>query len=146
MNYLKKNCSKLLIILMIATMPIFLVSCATIVRNKAQTVSILPNVDDVDIVVKNKKGINVFKGKAPIVLPLSAANTGYFNGEKYTIFATKKGYKSTEIKLNSKVSAWYVLGNFFFGGLIGWLIIDPITGDMFYLDEEVKIALEPENN
>jgi len=34
------------------------------------------------------------------------------------------------------VSAWYVAGNFVFGGLIGWLIVDPLTGGMWTISPE----------
>jgi hypothetical protein len=35
---------------------------------------------------------------------------------------------------------WYLVGNFFFGGLIGWLIIDPLTGAMWTLSPEMIYA------
>ena len=41
------------------------------------------------------------------------------------------------------VSAWYWAGNMALWGLIGYLIIDPITGDMYYLDEDVHLNMTP---
>ena len=35
------------------------------------------------------------------------------------------------------------MANLLFGGLIGFLIIDPMSGDMFYLDKEVRIDMKP---
>ena len=45
------------------------------------------------------------------------------------------GYSPTEVKLDSSVSGWY-FGNLLFGGLIGMLIVDPLTGAMFNLTPE----------
>jgi len=48
----------------------------------------------------------------------------------------KPGYKRFETTLNTRVSAWYVGGNILFGGLIGWLIVDPLTGGMWTISPE----------
>jgi hypothetical protein len=37
--------------------------------------------------------------------------------------------------VDSRINGWYV-GNIVFGGLIGWLIVDPLTGAMWALDAE----------
>lgn len=36
--------------------------------------------------------------------------------------------------LTPGINGWY-LGNLLFGGLLGWVIIDPITGAMYKFDE-----------
>ncbi len=41
-------------------------------------------------------------------------------------------YSTAEVKLASSVSGWY-FGNIAFGGFIGMLIVDPMTGAMFNL-------------
>jgi hypothetical protein len=52
------------------------------------------------------------------------------------------GYKTHTVTLESNVSGWYV-GNILFGGLIGMLIVDPITGAMYTLSpQNVDGALE----
>jgi hypothetical protein len=45
------------------------------------------------------------------------------------------GYASTEVRLDSAVSGWY-WGNFAFGGLLGMLVVDPLTGAMYNLTPE----------
>lgn len=67
----------------------------------------------------------------------------YFNPEKYTVVASKDGFKTQTTIIDWHVSGWYWAGNFVIGGLIGYLIIDPITGDMYYLDEEVNLNMSP---
>jgi hypothetical protein len=37
--------------------------------------------------------------------------------------------------VDSTINGWYV-GNIVFGGFIGWLIVDPLTGAMWALDTE----------
>jgi len=40
------------------------------------------------------------------------------------------------------VGGWYIAGNILVGGLIGWFIVDPITGAMWNLEpENVEMAL-----
>ena len=38
---------------------------------------------------------------------------------------------------------WYIGGNILFGGILGWLIIDPATGAMWKLDtNEINVTLD----
>jgi hypothetical protein len=70
---------------------------------------------------------------------------GYFKGEQYTVKLKKDGFKEKEIVLNSNVGGWY-FGNLLIGGLIGMLIVDPISGAMYNLEPQaVSQALEAMN-
>ena len=44
-------------------------------------------------------------------------------------------------KIPYDVSGWYAGGNLFFGGLIGYLIVDPMTGAMWTL-KDLHVNLE----
>lgn len=135
---------KLLFILVIGLLTPLLISCATIMRDNTQSVPIKANVEKVDIKISNKSGEVIFEGQTPTTLTLkTSAQSGYFNPEKYTIIASKDGFKTQTSIIDWHVSGWYYVGNFVFGGLIGYLIIDPITGDMYYLDEEVNLNMSP---
>lgn len=57
--------------------------------------------------------------------------------------ASKDGYATGFTTIDYHVSNWYWFGNILFGGLIGWFIVDPITGDMYYLDEVATVNLTP---
>ena len=107
----------------------FLTGCASIVGSTSETVSILSNIDDADITIKNKDYIPIMKVKSPTIISLDKS-AGFFQGERYTIRAEKKGFKPQEQELNTGLSGWY-LGNIIFGGLIGMLIVDPATGAMW---------------
>jgi len=45
------------------------------------------------------------------------------------------GHANAEVRLDSSLSRWY-FGNIVFGGLIGMLIVDPLTGAMYNLTPE----------
>ncbi len=76
---------------------------------------------------------------------LKTSANGYFNPEKYTVISSKNGYKTEQKIIDWHVSRWYYVGNLVVGGLLGYLIIDPITGDMCYLDESAYINMSQEN-
>ena len=95
----------------------------------------------IDIKVINKNGEVVFKGQTPTIINLKTSTSGYFNPEKYTVIASKDGYKTEQKIVDWHVSGWYYAGNLLIGGLIGYLIVDPLTGDMYYLDENVYINM-----
>ena len=35
--------------------------------------------------------------------------------------------------VQSEITGWYLAGNFVFGGLIGYLVVDPLSGSMYTL-------------
>ena len=69
------------------------------------------------------------------------STSGYFNPEKYTVIASKDGFKTQTTIIDWHVSGWYWAENFLIGGLIGYLIVDPLTGDMYYLDDNVNLNM-----
>ena len=75
--------------------------------------------------------------------PLKPAKTGYFSPEKYIIKASKEGYATQFTPIDYHISNWYWLGNLGFGFLVGWFIVDPMTGKMYYLDEVATVNMTP---
>ena len=75
----------------------------------------------------------MFKGKTPASVILKSGK-GYFSKAKYQISFSKEGYNDTTIPLEATLDGWYI-GNILFGGLVGILIVDPLTGAMYKLDE-----------
>ena len=136
---------KLFLILTLGLFVGLLSSCATVMRENSQSIPIKVNVDKVDIKLVDKNGQTVFEGQTPTTVNLKTSLNGYFNPQKYTVIASKDGYKTHTSVLDWHVSGWYYVGNLVFGGILGYLIIDPITGDMYYLDEEVNLNMTPIN-
>ena len=116
-------------------------ACATVMRENSQNIPIKANVEKVNIKIMDKSGQTIFEGQTPTTINLKTATGGYFDPQKYTVIASKDGYKTQNQIIDWHVSGWYYAGNLVIGGLIGYLIIDPLTGDMYYLDEEVNINL-----
>ncbi len=69
------------------------------------------------------------------------AGGGYFRAQTYTIVLSKEGFEDQVISVRSSMDGWY-WGNILIGGLIGMLIVDPITGAMFKLPESVAVNMD----
>ncbi len=134
---------KLRMVLTVGLLSIVLSACATIMKDNSQTIPITSSTDNVDIRIADKSGKVIFEGQTPASVNLKTAAGGYFDPQEYTITASKDGFKNQTTIIDWHVSAWYWAGNLILGGLIGYLIIDPITGDMYYLDEDVHLNMTP---
>jgi uncharacterized protein YceK len=119
--------------------------CATIIKGGGpQGVHFKSEPADAKLTVIDLRNGNVMANvKTPqvVLLPKGA---GYFKYAKYNATFEKEGYDKKEVNLESDVSMWYVAGNLLFGGLIGYLIVDPATGAMWHFDpEQVSVLLNP---
>lgn len=55
----------------------------------------------------------------------------YMKARKYSIILAKEGYKTKEFELEADVNGYYSWGNLLGANIIGWAIIDPVTGAMW---------------
>ena len=68
---------------------------------------------------------------------------GYFKGQAYRLKFELTGYQPAEVVVRPALSGWY-FGNIVFGGLIGMLVVDPITGSMWNLTpDKIEQSLTP---
>ncbi len=109
-----------------------LTGCATIVSKSDYPVSISSQPQGADITVVNRAGKAVFSGKTPTTITLKAG-AGYFKGENYFVTFKNEGFTMQTVQVERGIDGWYIAGNLVFGGLIGWLIVDPATGSMWTL-------------
>ncbi len=110
--------------------------CATIVSGGDQKVDFQSDPSEASIKVYDSAGMVVASSQTPTSLLLKKG-AGFFQGASYRVVVEKPGYKRTEVLLQSGLNAgWYIAGNLFIGGLIGWLIVDPMTGAMWTLSPE----------
>ncbi len=114
--------------------------CASIVSKSSYPVVLNSTPDGASITVTDKDGTQIYKGRTPTTLTL-ASGTGYFSGAVYNISFEKDGYESRQVTLQKELDGWY-LGNILFGGLIGILIVDPLTGAMWKLPKNLTTSLE----
>jgi len=118
-----------------------LVNCATVVSKSSYPVSFTSNPSGCKVVVRNDKGAVVHQGVTPSSAVLSARG-GYFKPASYTVDFSKSGRPAQSIQLTATLDGWY-FGNLLVGGLIGMLVIDPSTGAMWSLPENVTANLTP---
>jgi len=120
---------------------LFLGGCASIVSKSEYPVLISSQPEGAEIKIKNNAGENVYVGKTPTTINLKAG-AGYFKGETYTVNFQKENHTPHTAQIERGVDGWYLAGNLVFGGLIGWFIVDPLTGAMWKL-ENLHVDLEP---
>lgn len=113
--------------------------CASIVSDRVYPVSVTSSPEGAQFTIRNEDGIVVAKGTTPETVSLKAG-AGFFNGETYTITYKKQNCESATKIVDSELDWWY-LGNIVFGGLIGFLIVDPATGAMWELPEYASVDL-----
>jgi len=126
-----------------AAMVLLLTGCASIIKGSDQSVSFESNPSDARLVITDvREGKDVYVGSTPFTTSLKRG-AGYFKKAKYKVTMEKPGYKKEEVLLEGSPNGWYLAGNLVFGGLIGWLVVDPLTGAMWTLDPEaVNVTLK----
>jgi hypothetical protein len=122
-------------IYMMAPLAFFMASCASIVSKSEYPVSLTSSPAGVKVLVK-KNGMVIHQGVTPSMVTLSARG-GFFSPAKYQVEFSKKGGSTQTVPLTADIDGWY-FGNILFGGLIGILIVDPATGAMWKLPENVN--------
>lgn len=125
---------KRLMFLLLATT--FTISCATIVGDRTQLMTITSTPSAARVSITDEKGVLVFEGQTPTNVTLQKSDGSYWGGKNYSVRIEKEGYEIQTIPVTSSVNGWYIGGNFIFGGLIGWFIVDPLNGAMYNLAPE----------
>jgi DNA-binding beta-propeller fold protein YncE len=113
--------------------------CASIVSKSEWPVNVKSEPAGAQITIKDENGVAVFSGKTPTIVTLPTKR-GYFKSKTYTIDFKKAGYTQQTLVLPASMNPWYI-GNVVFGGLIGWVIVDPLTGAMWKLPAETNVQL-----
>ena len=109
--------------------------CASIVSDSKPEVGIYSTPTAVKYEIVNSRGMVVAQGVTPGRVLLESGR-GYFKGEDYKVTFRKDGYQDSTVPLKTTVNGWY-WGNILIGGLIGMLIVDPLTGAMYTLPDDV---------
>lgn len=117
-----------------------LAGCASIVSKSNWPVNITSDPSECRVTIRDDRGMQIFKGTTPTVITRKGSD-GFFSGANYSVTFEKEGYSPVTISLSSELNPWYI-GNILFGGLIGFLIVDPATGAMYKLPEQVHGSLE----
>jgi hypothetical protein len=110
--------------------------CATITGEETQTIPISSTPRAASVLIIDEKGMEVFSGLTPTSVTLNKSDGSYWGKKSFTVNITKDGYQSQVIPISAHANGWYIGGNFFFGGVIGWFIIDPMNGAMYTLSPD----------
>jgi len=113
--------------------------CASIFSKSDWPISVKSNPTGAECVIVNEAGEYLCSGQTPMSYTLSSSQ-GYFEGAKYTIYCRKDGYSPAKADLSSTLNEWY-WGNILFGGLVGMLMVDPVTGAMWKLKDPQVVSL-----
>ena len=108
--------------------------CATIVHSGPRAIPVASSPPGAKVSIYDRSNKLVLTNTTPFVaqLPVKYA---YFKAQNYRLEFELPGHAPAVVNLDSSVSGWY-FGNLAFGGVIGMLIVDPLTGAMFNLTPE----------
>ena len=114
--------------------------CATIFNGQTQSVTIKSEPEGASLAITNAAGEKVHTGTTPATVTLNRG-AGYFKSESYTVVLSKPGFADKQLTITGTMSGWYI-GNILFGGLIGILAVDPVTGAMYSFPDTVSGTLD----
>ncbi len=124
--------------LLVGLLPIL--GCASIIKGGDQKILFQSDPSAAKVSVYDEDNRLVAGGTTPITLPLDKG-ASYFQAAKYRVVFEAPGRAPKEIWLTGSLEGgWYLAGNFLVGGLIGWLIVDPLTGAMWRLKPSTVTA------
>ena len=126
------------------TLPILaLTGCASVFNGTHQDMTIGETLPGASYQVTNQYGRVVASGKTPANIELERGD-GYFKTQSYKVRFAKPGFKPKVVDVAPSLNPLY-FGNIALGGIIGMLIVDPITGAMYDLSpRHVETTLEPD--
>jgi hypothetical protein len=116
---------------------IVLNSCASIVGGGGSNkVTVNSKTNGVAFEIFDLNGMVVQSGQTPATVVLKRGS-GFFKAADYTIkYKTENGEQI--LPVTHSLNGWYI-GNILFGGIIGFLIVDPLTGAMYKLPQNVYL-------
>jgi uncharacterized protein YceK len=117
--------------LLVASACALLSGCATIVHGGPREIPVASTPAGAKVSIYDRSNVLVMTNTTPFVAKLDP-KFGYFKSQSYRLVFEMPSYQSAEVQLDSSVSGWY-WANLAFGGLIGMLIVDPLTGAMYNL-------------
>jgi len=121
------------LLMLTAVVALGLMGCAAIIHGTDQNVKISSSPDGASVVIYDSHGAVVSNSSTPTVANLKRGD-GFFKGATYRVEITKSGYETQTVQITSSMNGGsYLIGNFFLGGFLGWVIVDPMTGGMWSL-------------
>lgn len=121
---------------LVFTLVLLFSGCASIANNSTENFNFNSDPTHANVTIKDVKLDRVVATNiTPFSITLEKKHA-FFSGKEYFINVSKKGYLDVNFSIQPSVSGWYLVGNLFFGGVLGWLIVDPATGAMWNLNPQ----------
>ena len=114
---------------------ILFVGCSTIINTSSQKIGVKTRPSAAAIKVYDSAGGLIKEATTPCDIVLNRGN-GYFTPATYKVVISAPGFQEVTIRIGARVSMWYAAGNFLGATIIGWLIVDPLTGGMWELEPD----------
>lgn len=122
-----------------------LTGCASIITHGDKNMPIKTTPSGATVEIKDLfKDKIVSKNTTPFQATLERGD-GYFLKKRYAINLSKDGYIQENIELSPELN-WVYFGNILLGGLIGMVIVDPATGDMWQYSEDIIDVMNMQRN
>lgn len=112
---------------------LLLSGCATIVGDDTQLVQVSSEPTGATFEIKDEAGRSVARGTTPQSVTLAKSDGSYFGSKSYNVTFSKDGYLPVTQPIKASANGWYIGGNLLFGGIIGYLLVDPFNGGMYTL-------------
>ena len=106
-------------------------SCATIFSASRYTVPVRSEPSGATLTILDRDSVMVFHGTTPAMVELKSSKS-YFRRGIYTVHITAEDHEPFRQVVRANLSGWY-WGNLFFPGLLGFFLVDPLTGAMYSL-------------
>lgn len=114
--------------------------CASIVSGGRQDVRFSSTPSGAQVSIYDEYESLVWTGATPVTANMERGS-GFFRGARYRVEIELEGYETATVFITPDLNGfWYLAGNLFLGGVIGWLVVDPATGAMWNLRPEVVNA------
>ncbi len=128
---MKTKCLQRILLTVLFTVPVLLCGCATIISGTTQPVRVTSDPMGAKFAIYNQKGNEVATGNTPQSVVLSRHGGTYRFTFEYT------NYYPSEVLVAHGVNMAY-FGNILLGGLLGMVIVDPLSGAMWTYPVEVN--------
>jgi hypothetical protein len=116
--------------------------CATIVHGGPRAIPVASNPPGAKVSIYDRADRLVTTNTTPFVASLNP-KFGYFKPQSYRLVFEMPAHASAEVRLTPSISGWY-FANLVLGGLLGMVVVDPLTGAMYNLSpEKVEQNLTP---
>lgn len=114
---------------------LFITACSSIINGSTQTLSVEAEPNTALIQLFDSDHELIAEDTGTLELEVERGK-GYYSGASYTLEISFDGYDTQIIDIQPKPDDWYVGGNLLIASVMGYLVVDPLTGGMWAIETE----------